>query len=231
MADGIIVIVMSIPGLYAVVCCGQAQGLNKCLLLPTLVLMVWGYVTYNNPDELDLTSTTTTTTTSTTTTTGTGIAPIVIEPCDDLKIKAGLILLTQAVAPLALCNLIVGVLGGAGLVSGLLTFPAAVALCTAIAQWDAECHEPLVTWLFIHGLLLSLVPGTPESVWNVSVHVLHYWSSYGHSPDIIIIIVVVVVVVVADVFTVIVTVVVMSNSINIITLIIITTAAPAVPFL
>ena len=29
-------------------------------------------------------------------------------------------------------------------------------------RWDAECHEPLVTWLFLHGLILSLVPGKCE---------------------------------------------------------------------
>eukprot|EP00439_Symbiodinium_sp_Y106_P036000 s675_g4.t1 len=114
MADGIIVMIMSVPGLYSLVCCGQAQGLNKCLWLPALALVVWGAVTYYNPD---------------------------------------------CVMPVALCNYVVGVLGGAGLVSGLLAIPAAVALCSALAEWDAECRQPLVTWLFIHGLILSLVPG------------------------------------------------------------------------
>ncbi|CAE7027926.1 SDP1L [Symbiodinium sp. CCMP2592] len=159
MADGIIVMVMSVPGLYSLVCCGQAQGLNKCLWLPALALVVWGVVTYYNPDVPTTSTTTTTTSTTTTTTTGTGITPIVLLPCEELRIKVAVILLTQCVMPIALCNYVVGVLGGAGLVSGLLAIPAAVALCSALAEWDAECRQPLVTWLFIHGLILSLVPG------------------------------------------------------------------------
>jgi len=160
--DGWLAILMGIPGLYAVICCGTAHGLNKCLFLPALALLIWGVVIFYNEDELDWSSstpTTTTTTTSTTTTTGTAIDVIVIKPCQGLKLQAGLILLAQCLAPLALCNYVVSILGGAGLISGFLSFPAAIALCTAVLQWDAQCQQPLAKWMLMYGLVLSLVPG------------------------------------------------------------------------
>lgn len=162
-ADGIIALIFSIPGLYALVCCGHSQGLNKCLFLPTLVLLIWGIFTYNNPDVIDWealsSTTTTTTTTSTTTTTGTAIEVVEITSCQALKIQVGCILLAQCLLPFALFNYVASVVGGAGLVSGFLSFPAAIAMCTAILRWDAECQKPLATWLLFYGLILSLVPG------------------------------------------------------------------------
>lgn len=163
-ADGIIALIFSIPGLYALVCCGHSQGLNKCLFLPTLVLLIWGIFTYNNPDVIDWealssTTTTTTSTTSTTTTTGTAIEVVEITSCQALKIQVGCILLAQCLLPFALFNYVASVVGGAGLVSGFLSFPAAIAMCTAILRWDAECQKPLATWLLFYGLILSLVPG------------------------------------------------------------------------
>ncbi|CAK9045409.1 Triacylglycerol lipase SDP1 [Durusdinium trenchii] len=161
-ADGIIAIIFSIPGLYALVCCGHSQGLNKCLFLPTLVLLIWGLFTYTHPVELDWASsstTTTTTTTSTTSTTGTAIEVIEVTTCQALKIQAGIILLAQCILPFALFNYVASVVGGAGLVSGFLSFPAAIAMGSAILMWDAECQRPLATWLLFYGLILSLVPG------------------------------------------------------------------------
>lgn len=162
-ADGIVAIIFSIPGLYALCCCGDSQGLNKCLFLPTLCILIWGASTYYNPLEIDYeamsSTTTTTTTTTTTSTTGTAITLIELTTCEAIKYEAGCILLAQCLLPFALFNYVASVIGGAGLVSGFLSFPAAIATCTAILLWDAECQRPLATWLLFYGLILSLVPG------------------------------------------------------------------------
>lgn len=101
----------------------------------------------------------------------------------DLRMWTGAVLLLTLVVPFSICNYVLSVVGGAGVIPGILSLPTICSIIVAVTEWNTECSRPLKWWLLIDGIIFFLLPAACSSCVGVPEARMNYALSKKKSKD------------------------------------------------